>query len=50
MAVEEREMEESQRTTLSAWDWRVAEADSVTLHPWETMRYGQRDRGLDVCV
>lgn len=42
MAAEEKEREKSLKTKLSAWDWRVAEADSVTLHPRETRRYDQR--------
>jgi len=41
-------MGESQRTKLSAW--KVAEADSVTLLTWETLRYDQRDRGMCVSV
>lgn len=36
MAAVEKEMEESLRSELSAWDPRVVEPDSVTLHPWET--------------
>lgn len=48
MAAVEKEKEESLKTKLSAWDRRVTEADSVTLHPWETVRYDQRD--LCVCV
>lgn len=48
MAAVEKEREESLKTKLSAWDRRVAEADSVTLHPWETSRYDQRDGGI--CV
>lgn len=53
MAAVEKEMEESLKTKLSAWDRRVAEADSVTLHPRETGRYDQGDGGgicLCVCV
>lgn len=50
MAEVEREREESLKTKLSAWDRRVAEADSVTLHPWETGRYDQRDGGMCMCV
>lgn len=38
----EKEMEESLKAKLSAWAQRVAEADSVTLHPWDMGRY---DRG-----
>lgn len=48
MAAVEKEMEESLRTELSAWDPRVVEPDSVTLHPWETERYDRGDGG--VCV
>ncbi|KAK2846877.1 hypothetical protein Q5P01_009876 [Channa striata] len=43
MAAVEKKREESPKTKLSAWDPRVADADSVTLHPWEISRYGQRD-------
>lgn len=50
MAAEEKEREESLKTKLSVWDRRVVEADSVTLHPWETGRYDQRDGGICVCV
>ncbi len=50
MAAEQKEREESLKTKLSAWDRRVAEADSVTLHPWETGRYDQRDGRICVCV
>lgn len=50
MAAVEREKEESLKTELSAWDRRVLEADSVTLHPRETGRYDQRDGGICVCA
>lgn len=46
----QKEREESLKTKLSAWDRRVAQADSVTLHPWETGRYDQRDGGICVSV
>lgn len=49
MAALEKEREESLKTKLSAWYWRVADADSVTVYSWETRRYGQRDEGC-VCV
>lgn len=49
MAAVERDGEESPKTKLSTWDWRVARADSVTQHPWETGRYDLRDVG-DMCV
>lgn len=39
----EKEMEESLKAKLSAWDQRVAGADSVTLHPWDMGRYDRGD-------
>ena len=49
-AVEGERGRKSLKTKLSAWDWRVAETDSVTLHPRETGRYDQRDGGIYMCV